>query len=247
MEVTEIIIDHLHNDPRSLRACTLVSKQWLPTSRFHLIPRLQVQENFVDSFLELLESPHSQFARSARVLEIANLSTGHNNAWVNRVMPSLVKHLGHVTSFNLSYVKWGQLTPRAIECMNGFMNIQSLALLDCSFMTLQQLVSFICASQKLRFLHFGRSLYEQDGPQVASSQTISPHLSKLRVDAGPSFFFKWLSSQEAIFLEGIILDPISLENIEDVQRILRRAGPSLTLLKLRFDDQYMQRSGSCIG
>src|SRR6188768_466391 len=118
--------------------------------------------------------------------------------------------------------------------MNGFMNLQSLALLDCSFTTLQQLVSFICASQKLRFLHFGRSLYERDGPQVASSQTISPHLSKLRVDDGPSSFFKWLFSQEAIFLEGIILDPISLENIEDVQRILRRAGPSLTLLKLRF-------------
>ena len=35
-EITDIIIDYLHHDVPSLQACALVSRAWLPSSRFHL-------------------------------------------------------------------------------------------------------------------------------------------------------------------------------------------------------------------
>ena len=53
-EVTDYVIDFLHGDPTTLRACTLVSRAWLPSSRFHLFPRCQLgldESKFAD-FLE---------------------------------------------------------------------------------------------------------------------------------------------------------------------------------------------------
>ncbi|KAI0694164.1 hypothetical protein C8T65DRAFT_585236, partial [Cerioporus squamosus] len=35
-----MIIEHLHDDPRALRACSLVCKDWAPTTRRHLFRKL---------------------------------------------------------------------------------------------------------------------------------------------------------------------------------------------------------------
>ncbi|KIP02383.1 hypothetical protein PHLGIDRAFT_79196, partial [Phlebiopsis gigantea 11061_1 CR5-6] len=42
-ELVDHIIDFLHNDPATLRSCTLVAHTWLPSSRFHLFSRVEVQ------------------------------------------------------------------------------------------------------------------------------------------------------------------------------------------------------------
>lgn len=38
-EIFDIIIDSLHDDPKALRACSLVCQSWLPSSSFHMFPR----------------------------------------------------------------------------------------------------------------------------------------------------------------------------------------------------------------
>lgn len=41
-ELIDIIIDHLHADNKSLAACTLVCRSWLPSSRYHLFSTITV-------------------------------------------------------------------------------------------------------------------------------------------------------------------------------------------------------------
>ena len=48
-ELVDRTIDHLHDDKPSLRACTLVSRSWLNTSRHHLFRTLLVRPRGQDT------------------------------------------------------------------------------------------------------------------------------------------------------------------------------------------------------
>ncbi|KIP01799.1 hypothetical protein PHLGIDRAFT_80071, partial [Phlebiopsis gigantea 11061_1 CR5-6] len=54
LEIQDMIIDHLHNDKRSLQSCALVCKHWLPASRYHLFHSI-TQKGTEDSYDALLE------------------------------------------------------------------------------------------------------------------------------------------------------------------------------------------------
>ena len=43
-EICDLIIDHLHDDPDTLRACSLVSKTWIHRSREHLFNEIEFQD-----------------------------------------------------------------------------------------------------------------------------------------------------------------------------------------------------------
>ena len=42
-ELVENIIDHLHDDPATLRSCALVSSAWLPASRYHIFHHVSIR------------------------------------------------------------------------------------------------------------------------------------------------------------------------------------------------------------
>lgn len=73
-ELTDMIIDHLHDDKASLSNCSVVSRQWLDASQHHLFHTVRLvgvtSQWGVDSFLQLLERiPRlSQYVRTLEVL-----------------------------------------------------------------------------------------------------------------------------------------------------------------------------------
>jgi hypothetical protein len=42
-ELTDNIIDHLHDDPATLHSCALVNSTWLPASRYHIFRRVSIR------------------------------------------------------------------------------------------------------------------------------------------------------------------------------------------------------------
>ena len=57
-ELIDQIIDYLHNDPKSLNACALTAKDWLPSARYHRFRSIRFQSaKKIDSFHQF-----SQFA-----------------------------------------------------------------------------------------------------------------------------------------------------------------------------------------
>ncbi|KAI0708739.1 hypothetical protein C8T65DRAFT_576262, partial [Cerioporus squamosus] len=57
-EVTDSILDYLHDDRPTLRTCSLVSRSWLPSCRYHLFSEVVVRSAdhplTLSSFLEFL-------------------------------------------------------------------------------------------------------------------------------------------------------------------------------------------------
>ncbi|RDX46357.1 hypothetical protein OH76DRAFT_1356237, partial [Lentinus brumalis] len=57
-EVTDNILDYLHDDRPALRTCCLVSRSWLPSCRYHLFSEVVVRSAdhplSLSNFLEFL-------------------------------------------------------------------------------------------------------------------------------------------------------------------------------------------------
>lgn len=69
-ELTDMAIDFLHDDPKSLRACSLVCRDWVSPSHFHLFHKVHVRTKpFISTFPELLRRSPT-VAQSIRVLEL---------------------------------------------------------------------------------------------------------------------------------------------------------------------------------
>ncbi|KAL4248503.1 hypothetical protein ABKN59_007776 [Abortiporus biennis] len=76
-EILDLIIDNLHDDTKSLRSCSLVSKSWLPSSRYHLFETKTIYVEFyfpeipsrvgLESFLTFILSS-SAIAETVRTL-----------------------------------------------------------------------------------------------------------------------------------------------------------------------------------
>src|ERR1700761_3490794 len=69
-EVIDLIIDHLHNDPLTLEACSLVSRNWLSSSRHHLFGSvyIRVTHRRIHCLGEILDSPHNTLSFHLRSL-----------------------------------------------------------------------------------------------------------------------------------------------------------------------------------
>ncbi|KAJ6482286.1 hypothetical protein C8R47DRAFT_1133546 [Mycena vitilis] len=71
-EMSDMIVDHLHDDVPTLRQCSLVCKEWLPAARFHIFSVVNLSLYSIDQMLELLfysESPIPQCIRHLSVIE----------------------------------------------------------------------------------------------------------------------------------------------------------------------------------
>ena len=74
-EILDLIVDHLHDEPTTLRACCLVSKSWIPRTRRHLFARVEFRSSrlfklWMKAFPDSSNSP----AHYTRSLDLAHFS-----------------------------------------------------------------------------------------------------------------------------------------------------------------------------
>lgn len=55
-ELIERILDHLYDDVRTLKACTLVCRAWFTRSRYHLFAHVQLGSPRIDEFLHCFDA-----------------------------------------------------------------------------------------------------------------------------------------------------------------------------------------------
>jgi hypothetical protein len=55
-ELTDTVIDYLHDDKHSLAACSLVCQAWVPASRYHLFGSVTIPPRKVQSFIDIIYS-----------------------------------------------------------------------------------------------------------------------------------------------------------------------------------------------
>jgi len=111
-EIHDMIIDHLHDNRSTLLSTALVSRSWLPTSRYHAFSSFAISPNNRPSIIRVLQSPLSTIATHVKELSIMNVAERLRDGyvWLNAELPKVaVEAMTSVDHLSISVLTWGKI------------------------------------------------------------------------------------------------------------------------------------------
>ncbi|KAJ6508086.1 hypothetical protein DFH09DRAFT_1374846, partial [Mycena vulgaris] len=234
-EILDLIVKQHCEDQRTLRSCSLVSKPWLRSTRYHVFGDLTLHLGTSQEaqFLALLSHPLCTFATSVRKMWILpaqerDLSTNVNGN---------IAQLGKLTSVRTLRIHRQKMIPP-----------QTLAVLATTFKditTLVMMIRFPGLSDALRFMSSFPSLEHVHFEPVRTppgdlppadiripAQLRSLHLHSLRGHE------KWFANNRVNSLSTLTIEKIRpLDDVARLDEVLEIFGTGLRNLTLRFDTQ----------
>lgn len=140
-EVNDRIIDFLYDDVRSLSACSLTCRSWLPAARYHRWANTRLRAFRVPRFIELLVGSPSLATYVARLEFHSRVgSFGQRTGALMQCKPAeldmLLKHLPFL--HHLSLESWHIEEELAVvaRANRTFQALKSLSFVQCDFTTL---------------------------------------------------------------------------------------------------------------
>ncbi|KAF9531086.1 hypothetical protein CPB83DRAFT_904673 [Crepidotus variabilis] len=248
-ELVNLLLDKLHTDKTTLRACALVASSWVPAARRHVFRRLDVQGQKRDAsftqFIDLLSSPLCTFARHIRCISISG-SFDNNpwNEWVTETIPVVVARLPRLETLYCSSLDTSAVLPlRLLASQFEFtLRMTTLRLQTIAFDRFEHIFQIICSFPNLHTLEwkswYHMSREEEVRLSTRSWASLGQVPSNLRVvDVGTPLLCNWSIWQWFLDCEAYWIHTIKLKHVDRVQvaplaEYLYRLGQSLKSLHI---------------
>jgi hypothetical protein len=213
-ELTDVFIDFHHSDRKTLSVCSLVCRNWLSRSRFHLFGTVCVNSSDIHSFVDLLASPWSTIVSSIHTLHIYLQDTSVDIPVFDIIAPHFEDFVA-IKYLTLNGRQWVPISEESLS--RGFGRTRNLELTSVSYDFFDQWLSLsftlgnggtFTFSPSLRVLHSALDGSQQPPswlPMVAQLPAVS------RVD---------LRVQES--------------DLPTIRTVLKSGGQSIHTIKLRF-------------
>jgi hypothetical protein len=235
VELWEMIIDYLHSDQASLRACCLTCKSWFPASRYHLFRMLLLNAYNFHKFISVL-SPSSHitigpYVRTLILIEGKQRSRSEPK-WVAMTLPALAAHLPQVESLQILWLHWSDDDSLACSALlDSFSSLKALHLCSLTFDNPTHLLEVIASFPRLESLHIPKVIFLRPHDSKVVPSHVRPPNSLIRIEFGSSFMafaLDWLAMQPALVsLRTICLNSLSVSETASAARLLRVLGPQL--------------------
>ena len=181
-ELIDTVIDFLHEDRPSLRACGLASKSCLPSARYHLFSDIVVNAFNFPSFLSLIESTShiGPLVRGLTVCGRDSMGKSPGDVFFAQNIPRVVLSLHNVIRLKIaSLLHWDKNVLETFEhsLVHAFgTNLRCLELHRHKFLSFSHFASFICHFSNLRHLELGWITWKLDNDPctVHRLQTLEP-------------------------------------------------------------------------
>jgi hypothetical protein len=167
-EITDIVIDHLHDDKDALLMCSLVCKDWVPASRFHLFSPLVVTYESVTINNSILEHPLGTILPSIRHFQF--------RGWVHLGVPCVFAALPGLPSVHARFTSAADET----ILLPHIWNLRTLELTDVFLNDLGGLVDIFFATPSLENFTSRRLCWSSITPRRSVPKL--PHLSPIRME-----------------------------------------------------------------
>jgi hypothetical protein len=242
LELCEAIIDQLHSDKPSLRACSLTCNAWVPRSRYHLLHYIGLYPFNVQNFLDILSSTASP-GSYVRTLKI-NEGRGRYRTeprWLSDALPLLAKHMLEITKLDIDLMEWHLLDEAArAGITSGFQSVEILVLTNVKFKMFTQLANLVASFPSLKSLSCDGLSGVEDGAPIAVPLTYPPcGLHALHLGPFPkSAFVDWFLSQDTIPEIRTLSLAHSLSQAQNVGRLLQGLGPRLEHLEIGLTSHF---------
>lgn len=231
-EITDMIIDYLHNEVDALKACSLVCRQWIKASRYHLLPTITIYDTrSYDKALAELISPKSRLSDSVSALKISLYLPGGTKAQKAEELErcfGLMRYLPLLKTLELTGIcEW----PRSAgDLRTEGARISKLVISNCSFSPNQDLSRLFSLFPELDDLSCTLLLLHDWTPPVSYELPFmlrKLHLDEISLDA----ISKCRMLQHHPCLETLSVERYSFDDRTSIpsviNRILRSAGNSL--------------------
>ncbi len=160
IEIQEIAIDVLHDDPSSLRACALVCHAWLPRSRLNLFRSISLHPGrSLDNLFDLFQE--KPFIRSFVEQISVSLRRGDESTptLFETIPIRLITELPNIRAFTFRDESRGatppyiSFRPLALACFKQYSSVETLHIGPLVFPTCSHLVRLVAAFPSLRHPH----------------------------------------------------------------------------------------------
>ena len=185
-EILDFIVDHLHDEPSTLKSCCLVSKSWIPRIRRILFAKVEFSSDRcpIQLWMNAFPDPCNSPAHHTHVLHFID----HNSiAAASMVAFAWVQRFCHINKLRIPNTSGSLLAPRApgplVQLRGLSPTLTSLHLLGVSA-PLSEVLDLICSFPLLEdlFLHFVTTQGGSDRryiPPTSPSLTGTLHMIEL--------------------------------------------------------------------
>jgi hypothetical protein len=241
---------------RSLCACSIVCKSWLPRSRYRLfktveLERLTSMRKKPQNFVALLEDPLSTIPPYVRhlTLEEALDRNEYEVRWLNGVLSQLTV-LSAIESLVVDGARFEMLETEDItKFFASFQSLKLLRLRRCVFWSYTQMIEILSANPNLEDLTLDArpTIQAKQDSNLDAAERIGhseplrclppPHLKTLTIGSvdNKEEIVKWLTSGSTIpSVQSLRLSIVKANDSRFIADFLRALGPSLKDLRIGF-------------
>ncbi|PCH33762.1 hypothetical protein WOLCODRAFT_112452 [Wolfiporia cocos MD-104 SS10] len=238
-EISDYILDYLHDDTRSLAACSLTCRDWVPTARYHLFASVTLHSARLCAAFANLVQRSPLIAPYVRELNVSKLSkhAESDSLLVERTLRTILTRLEQTHTLSVSL-----LNAQSIAIMQSSLtrnpSVTELHLQFCEFATFGDVIDLLSAfpeleSLALRGVSWGDASLGHHAPRATSF----PKLRKLRlgrdVDTSTLLDFVLCGSHHRSITE-LAACCTSEDGAAAVGALIENIGPSLRHLELEW-------------
>ena len=229
-ELTDTIIDLLHDEEDALANCSLVCKAWLPATRYHIFENLLLDPWNTEAFIDMKNHPLATVAPYIHHLTIDQIKHRYHQT-LNNVFVRL-PNFPILQRLDLKSISWGRIGDEARNtAISAFKGVTELELSFSDFTTPDQFIELVSNLTSLRSLSVQYVSWTEDTPVTFSQQNAPPKLHVIKLGGlGSGPILDWLAMQKPI------IDTLSIclipEEADSVNRYLGVLGPSLLHLSV---------------
>ena len=227
-EIFDLVIDQLHDEPTTLKACCIVSKSWIPRTRRHLFAHVKfgAEKHLFASWMKTFPDPSKSPAHHTRSLTIHRFLTV---VTTDTGVADCVRTFRNVVRLHFSGLIWASRSAPLVP-FHGFSHtVRSLRLTNTSF----EVFNLVCSFPLLEDLAL-LSLCPWSGTARWSPPSTSPKLTgslKLSSIGGIRFaIHRLLDFPDGLHFANIMVSCFSEDSESTVDLVSRCSG---TLESLR--------------
>ncbi|KAF8487967.1 hypothetical protein JB92DRAFT_3148386 [Gautieria morchelliformis] len=241
-ELIDRVIDHLHDDLPSLRACCIACRAWVASARFHIFHDIVLSTELTNVLrvLVLLENSPHIFAL-VRSLTIK----GHYDMWshyLNVVIPLIAPKLTRLKTLRVHRVTLALQHPKVLSALiHNFSTLQELSIIAVTFKRFGDFATLIVEHPFLKYLDLGEIRWNESVTAASHWENMFQEYPDLRsrlrcvgLHNLPPSSVDWISEHYHILAAHMFTRPtFSLPLSPQMARIIQLLGSSLEHLTLR--------------
>ena len=192
-EILDLILDHLYDEPTTLRACCLVSKSWVPRTRRHLFDRVDFHPPIIllESWMKTFPDPFKSPACYSRSLNFCHLRFPDDTAFLDAC--PWVRSFNQIVNLEVTTFQWRFPFPQLCGLSPA---LKSLTL-TLPVATLSEFLDLICSFPLLEDLSMLSPRFHAEGTDELDTPPTSPKFT------GSLF----LSDGDSNLMRGLMLLP----------------------------------------